>query len=272
VPLRSTAGGMAYAQSLHYTDQQSSHLSQQQPYSTAYDYAPADHSAGFRGVNRPGPPKQYLNDDGSKGGNFGRNPNTWQEVDGSGYGDNRHHGGRGYNGGGYPPVQQPRLGPLETGQVYSDPRARGLPQSKARTSEVLRHPGGHSQYQPDIHRDAQGYQQHYQPEPNMSNDLSAQASSDDKYSEPKYSRDNRWETAQQYGPSANTDQQYHEPQKFAGHHDQGYVNGYGKQFQVNHAVAPVIPKSDYQEPPRSSQSEPPGMSSKLEADHESKFC
>lgn len=272
VPFRSTAGGMAYAQSLHHTDQHSSYVSQQQPYSTAYDYSPADHSAGFHGVNRPGPPTQYLNVDGSKGGNLGYDPNTWQEVDGGGYGDNRHHGGRGFNGGGYPLVPQPRSRPLEAGHVYSDPPARGLPQSKARTLEVLRHPRGHSQYQPDIHRDAQGYQQHYQPEPYMHNDVSAQASSDAKYSEPKYSRDNRWETAQQYGPSAYTNQQYHESPKIAAHYDRGYVNGHGKQSPVNHAFAPVIPKSNYQEPPRSSQSEPPGMSSRLEADQESKLC
>lgn len=263
---------MAYAQQPQYEHQQSSYASPQQISTAAYDNAPADHGAGFDGVNRPRPPQHYPDAYESRGGNSGHGRDIRQEVNGGGYGGNGYHVGRGRNGFGLPPVQQPRQRPVEAGWAYSNPRTRGQPPSGFRPLERNRLPEDDSQYRPDLYRGAQGHQQQYQPQPNPHNDLPAQANSDNEYNNPTYSRGNGRETDQEYRSHADADQQYHKPQQNAGLHGQGYADGHGKQSQDHHVFAPVIPKLNYQEPPRSSLGQPPIHVAKPETFQQSKAC
>lgn len=271
---------MAYAQQTRhdaaqrpqYQQQQASYTSLQQPHSAEYEYAPADQGAGFYGGNRPGLPQQYSDAYGSTEGVPRHDRDIFQGADRGGYRDNGQYRERGHNGVERPLVQQPQQRPVEAGRTYSDPRTRGQPRSKSRPPERSRHEGANLQSQSNGHRDVQGYQQQYQPEQIPHNDSSAQVRSGHAYNDFTYSHQNGWETDQQYRPPVNTTKEYYEPQKNAVYQGQAYADGYDEQPQSNHAFAPVIPKTQHQEPPGSSSGQPPSISSKSKTSQPSKAC
>lgn len=260
---------MAYAQEPQYLYQQPSYVSSQQANNTSYDYAPVDQAAGFDGVHRPGTPQQYSSAHDLQGGDPEHHRDTRQDLKRDGYGDNGYYGGIGHNGGGRSLVQQR---PVEARRAHRDPQTPGQPRSISRPLERNRHPEGDLQYQANAYRDAQGHQQQHPADPYSNVGLSVQASSDNDYKNPTYSRQNGWQTDQQYTSPMDVYQQYHEPQQITGHHDQRYADGHGKGFQDNHAFAPVMPQITYQEPPRSSHGQPTSISSKSKTIQRSKDC
>ena len=250
----------------NYEHQQASYASSAQPYAAEYNYTDDTQGGSYNDDHQRG---QYSHPYGQQGAGYG-NDQEWYDG-GAQYGNGGEFGGRGQQRGVRQPMQQPQSRPSKTeGYANSDPRSRGLPQSKSRFPPRDQYEQQDPGYQSSQLRDASRLEQ-----PCLLEQDSWQRNCGYGHEDPSYASQDNWTPIKQEYPSLpnNEPNGDHISPQYGGYQQQEFSDGYDRGISSDKRGNVLKTRTSRHEAPatRSAKSQPQGSSTRSESSQRSKL-